>query len=38
MGRPSYLKARTQKKGGEVTATYIGGDSVMFSEGIIFVS
>jgi len=38
MGRPSYLKARTQKKGGEVTATYIGGNSVMVSEGIIFVS
>ena len=37
MGRPSYLKARTQKKGGEVTATYIGGNSVMVSEGIIFV-
>ena len=38
MGRPSYLKARTQKKGGEVTATFIGGNSVMVSEGIIFVS
>ena len=37
MGRPSYLKARTQKKGGEVTATFIGGNSVMVSEGIIFV-
>jgi trans-2,3-dihydro-3-hydroxyanthranilate isomerase len=37
MGRPSYLKARTQKKGGEVTAAYIGGNSVMVSEGIIFV-
>ena len=38
MGRPSFLKARTQKKGGEVTSTFIGGNSVMVSEGIIFVS
>ncbi len=37
MGRPSYLKARTQKIDGEVTATFIGGNSVMVSEGIIFV-
>ena len=37
MGRPSYLKARTQKKDGEVTAAFIGGNSVMVSEGIIFV-
>ena len=37
MGRPSYLKAHTQKKDGEVTATFIGGNSVMVSEGIIFV-
>ena len=37
MGRPSYLKAHTQKKSGEVTATFIGGNSVMVSEGIIFV-
>ena len=37
MGRPSHLKARTQKKDGKVTATYIGGNSVMISEGIIFV-
>ena len=37
MGRPSFLKARTQKKGGEVTATFIGGNSVMVSEGIIIV-
>ena len=37
MGRPSYLKAHTQKKGGEVTATFIGGNSVMVSEGTIFV-
>ena len=37
MGRPSYLKAHTIKIGGEVTATFIGGNSVMVSEGIIFV-
>ena len=37
MGRPSYLKASTQKKGGEVTATCSGGHTVMISEGIIFV-
>ena len=37
MGRPSYLKAHTQKNSGEVTATFIGGNSVMVSEGIIFV-
>ena len=36
MGRPSYLKAHTQKKSGEVTATFIGGNSIMVSEGIIF--
>ena len=33
MGRPSYLKARTQKKGGEVTATFIRGNSVMAVRG-----
>ena len=37
MGRPSSLKARTQKKYGEVTSTYIGGNSVMVCEGVIFV-
>ena len=37
MGRPSYLKARTQKKYCEVTATYIGGNCVMVSEGTIYV-
>ena len=36
MGRPSSLKARTQKKDGEVISTYIGGSSVMVSEGVIF--
>jgi trans-2,3-dihydro-3-hydroxyanthranilate isomerase len=33
MGRPSILDARTQKRGGTVTATMIGGDCVMVSEG-----
>ena len=33
MGRPSILCARTEKKGGKVTATMIGGDCVMVSEG-----
>jgi trans-2,3-dihydro-3-hydroxyanthranilate isomerase len=35
MGRPSILDARTQKRDGTVTATYIGGDCVMVSEGTI---
>ena len=33
MGRPSILQARTQKSGGLVTATRIGGDCVMVSRG-----
>ena len=37
MGRPSSLNARTQKKDGEVISTYIGGSSVMVSEGVIYV-
>ncbi|MEZ7974878.1 MAG: PhzF family phenazine biosynthesis protein [SAR324 cluster bacterium] len=37
MGRPSSLKARTQKKDGKVISTYIGGSSVMVSEGVIYV-
>ncbi|MGY9010562.1 MAG: PhzF family phenazine biosynthesis protein [Rhodobacterales bacterium] len=37
MGRPSSLKARAQKKDGEVISTYIGGGSVMVSEGVIYV-
>ena len=37
MGRPSSLNARTQKKDGEIISTYIGGGSVMVSEGVIFV-
>jgi hypothetical protein len=31
------LKARTQKKDGKVISTYIGGNCVMVSEGIIYV-
>jgi trans-2,3-dihydro-3-hydroxyanthranilate isomerase len=33
MGRPSVLEARVEKKGGEVTATRIGGTSVLVGEG-----
>jgi trans-2,3-dihydro-3-hydroxyanthranilate isomerase len=35
MGRPSILDARTQKRGGVVTTTLIGGDCVMVCEGTI---
>jgi trans-2,3-dihydro-3-hydroxyanthranilate isomerase len=38
MGRPSVLEARTEKRGGVVTATRIGGASVLVSEGTIEVS
>lgn len=37
MGRPSILDARTQKKDGVVTATWIGGDCVIVCEGVITV-
>jgi len=37
MGRPSRLKARSEKKEGEVVSTKIGGTCVMVSEGQIFV-
>ena len=33
MGRPSILEARTEKHGGEVVGVWIGGASVMVSEG-----
>ncbi|HEV8124316.1 MAG TPA: PhzF family phenazine biosynthesis protein [Gemmatimonadales bacterium] len=33
MGRPSLLEARTEKRGGEVVGVWIGGTSVMVSEG-----
>jgi trans-2,3-dihydro-3-hydroxyanthranilate isomerase len=35
MGRPSVLEARAEKRDGVVTAAWIGGSCVMFSEGII---
>lgn len=35
MGRPSLLEARTEKKEGVVVATWIGGASVLVSEGVI---
>jgi trans-2,3-dihydro-3-hydroxyanthranilate isomerase len=35
MGRPSLLEARVQKLNGKVSATLIGGNSVMVSEGTI---
>ena len=35
MGRPSVLEARTEKRRGEVTGVWIGGESVMVSEGLI---
>ena len=38
MGRPSLLEARTEKRDGLVTATRIGGASVLVSEGTIEVS
>ncbi len=35
MGRPSVLDARSEKREGRVTGTWIGGTSVMVSEGFI---
>ena len=35
MGRPSVLEARTEKQDGEVVNVWIGGESVMVSEGSI---
>lgn len=35
MGRPSLLKARASKKAGEVSGVWIGGNSVMITEGTI---
>jgi len=37
MGRPSHLKARAQKKDGQVISAWIGGNCVMVSEGVIYV-
>jgi trans-2,3-dihydro-3-hydroxyanthranilate isomerase len=35
MGRPSILEARTEKRDGEVVGTWIGGASILVSEGFI---
>jgi len=35
MGRPSVLEARAEKKDGDVVNVWIGGESVMVSEGLI---
>jgi trans-2,3-dihydro-3-hydroxyanthranilate isomerase len=35
MGRPSLLQARTEKRDGEVVGVWIGGESVLVSEGTI---
>jgi trans-2,3-dihydro-3-hydroxyanthranilate isomerase len=35
MGRPSVLEARTEKRSGAVVNVWIGGDSVMVSEGVL---
>jgi predicted PhzF superfamily epimerase YddE/YHI9 len=35
IGRPSFLKARTEKKDGEVIGVWIGGSCVMESHGVI---
>jgi trans-2,3-dihydro-3-hydroxyanthranilate isomerase len=35
MGRPSVLQARTEKRAGAVVNVWIGGDSVLVSEGFI---
>jgi len=37
MGRPSLLQARAEKEDGKILSTWIGGNCVMVSEGIIFV-
>ncbi len=36
MRRPSVLEARTEKKGGQVVSTWIGGTSVLVGEGLIY--
>ena len=37
MGRPSLLQARAEKVAGKVLSTWIGGGSVMVSQGHIYV-
>jgi len=36
MGRPSFPKARTEKKDGEVSGVWVGGNCVLMSKGIIY--
>jgi trans-2,3-dihydro-3-hydroxyanthranilate isomerase len=35
VGRPSVLNGRTEKRNGKITGVWIGGNSVLISEGII---
>lgn len=35
MGRPSVLEARSRKQGGEIVAAWVGGTSVLVSEGVL---
>jgi len=35
MGRPSVLEARTEKRDGAVVNVWVGGDSILVSEGSI---
>jgi len=37
MGRPSYLKARTEKKNGEVNRVWVGGNCVLMSNGTLYI-
>ena len=36
MGRPSVLDARVEKRDGEVVSAWIGGSSVLVSEGVLY--
>ena len=36
MGRPSVLEARVEKRDGEVVSAWIGGSSVLVSEGVLY--
>jgi trans-2,3-dihydro-3-hydroxyanthranilate isomerase len=38
MGRPSELEARAEKRDGVVVGAWIGGSSVLVSEGVIHVA
>jgi predicted PhzF superfamily epimerase YddE/YHI9 len=35
VGRPGFLRARTEKNDGEVSGVWIGGNCVMMSKGIL---